>query len=78
MDANMAAFPFMQEADIIDDAWLNNTQLSAALLIAGAQEAQTLRSERRNKTCSSYLCGPMDEEAQHEELANSLLVECLQ
>jgi len=61
MDANMATFLFMQEAeeleaDIIDDE-LYNTQLSAALLIAGAQEAQILRSERRNKT-PSYLCRP--------------------
>jgi hypothetical protein len=52
MDANMAAFVFMQEAeeveaDIVDDK-VYNTQLSAALLIAGAQEAQTLRSESRN------------------------------
>ena len=40
MDANMAAFLLMQEAeeleaDIVDDE-LYNTQLSAALLIAGA------------------------------------------
>jgi hypothetical protein len=45
MDANMAAFLFMQEAeeieaDIIDDK-LYNTQLSAALLIAGAQEPKS-------------------------------------
>jgi hypothetical protein len=57
MDANMAAFVFMQEAeeveaDIIDDE-VYNTQLSVALLIAGAQEAQTLRSERRNKTLAN-------------------------
>jgi hypothetical protein len=42
---DMAVFLFMQEdeeleADIIDDE-LYNTQLSAALLISGAQEAQT-------------------------------------
>ena len=56
MDANMAEFLFMQEAeeleaDIIEDE-LRSTQLSAVLLIAGAREGQILRSERRNQTRS--------------------------
>ena len=48
-----AAFQLMQEAEDIEDVVemdLYNTQLSAALLILGAEESRVLRSEHRNQT----------------------------
>ena len=55
-----AAFQLMQEAEDIEDVVemdLYNTQLSAALLILGAEESRVLRSEHRNQT-RNYLCHP--------------------
>ncbi|KIJ92624.1 hypothetical protein K443DRAFT_13455 [Laccaria amethystina LaAM-08-1] len=54
------AFQLMQEAEDFEDvveADLYNTQLSAALLITGAEASRVLRSERRNQT-RNYLCRP--------------------
>jgi len=58
MDA--VAFQFMQEAEDEEDAIeadMYNTQLSAALLITGAEASRDLRIERRNQT-RNYLCRP--------------------
>ena len=55
-----AAFQLMQETEDMEDVFeadLYNTQLSAALLILGAEESQVLRSEHRNQT-RNYLCRP--------------------
>jgi hypothetical protein len=55
-----AIFQLMQEAEDLEDAVeadLYNTQLSAALLIMGAEESRVPRSERRNQT-RNYLCRP--------------------
>jgi len=59
MDA--VAFQFIQEAEDEEDAIeadMYNTQLSAALLITGAEASRDLRKvERRNQT-RNYLCRP--------------------
>ena len=57
---DLAEFQLMQEAEDMEDAAkadLYNTQLSAALLIMGAEESQVLHSECQNLT-RSYLCHP--------------------
>ena len=67
-----AAFQLMQETEDMEDvveADLYNTQLSAALLILGAEESRVLRSEHRNQT-RNYLCRPQNK-------AGSLTVQTL-
>ena len=60
MDPAASQPPVMQEAEDIEDAVeveLYNTQLSATLLILGAEESWVLHSERRNQT-KNHLCRP--------------------